>query len=213
MAKIAAAEEVPLNKHQQKTEAMRRKLLKSARRIFARDGFQAARIEDIAADAGHTRGAFYAHFPAKEDLFLALLEYQARAHKERICRLLESCSSQDERLRCLREYYVSRLSDREWTMLTLEFKLFALRHGKLRARLAAAHRRIRASLNLQLIQDLLPERLRSDVHLHELRRLGLEAMLNGLVLERAYDPKRISEAEAVRLLGHAFDAMLGLDAS
>lgn len=205
-----AAEKVPLNKHQQRTEAMRRKLLKSARRIFARDGFQAARIEDIAADAGHTRGAFYAHFPAKEDLFLALLEHQARAHKERIQQMLENCSSEEERLGCLRDYYVARLSDREWNMLMLEFKLFALRHGKLRARLAAAHRRIRDSLHLQLIQQLLPERLRSDRDLFELRRLGLEAMLNGLVLERAYDPKRISEGEAVRLLRHAFDTMMGL---
>lgn len=204
-------EGLPPNKHQQKTEATRRKLLQSARRIFARDGFQAARIEDIAADAGHTRGAFYAHFPAKEDLFLALLEQQARLHKQRIVQMLEKCHSADERLHCLREYYVSRLSDREWTMLMLEFKLFALRHGKLRARLAAAHQRIRASLNLQLIEELLPESLRGDARLHELRRLGLEAMLNGLVLERAYDPKRISEEEGARLLRHEFNAMIGLD--
>lgn len=201
---------LPPNKHQQKTEATRRKLLQSARKVFARDGFQAARIEDIAADAGHTRGAFYAHFPAKEDLFLALLEQQARMHKDRVVRLLENCPTADERLRCLRDYYVARLSDREWTMLMLEFKLFALRHGGLRARLAAARRRIHASLHLQLFHELLPERLRSDERLHEVRRLGLEAMLNGLVLERACDPKRISEAEAVRLLRHAFDAMLGL---
>ncbi len=206
----SAAEEVPLNKHQQKTETTRRKLLTSARKIFARDGFQAARIEDIAADAGHTRGAFYAHFPAKEDLFLALLEFQARTHKERIRHLLENCSGEEERLQCLRGYYVARLSDREWNMLMLEFKLFALRHGKLRARLAAAHRRIRDSLHLELIQELLPERLRTDADLFELRRLGLEAMLNGLALERAYDPKRISETDAARLLGHAFDTMLGL---
>lgn len=206
----APAEALPPNKHQQKTEATRRKLLQSARKIFARDGFQAARIEDIAADAGHTRGAFYAHFPAKEDLFLALLEQQARMHKDRLVRLLENCPTVDERLQCLRDYYVARLSDREWTMLMLEFKLFALRRGGLRARLAAARRRIHASIHLQSFHELLPERLRGDARLHEVRRAGLEAMLNGLVLERACDPKRISEVEAARLLRHAFDAMLGL---
>ena len=42
-----------------------------------RDGFEAARIEDIAAASGHTRGAFYANFETKEDLFLALLEQQS----------------------------------------------------------------------------------------------------------------------------------------
>lgn len=213
MTRIAAAGEVPLNKHQLRTEAMRRKLLNSARRIFARDGFQAARIEDIAADAGHTRGAFYAHFQTKEDLFLALLEQQAKAKLERIWKLLEDCSSPEERLRCLRNYYVAQLSDREWTMLTLEFKLFALRHGKLRAKLAAAHRRIRASLNVAFIEEGLPQRLKRGSRSWELRRLALEAMLNGLVLEHAYDPKRISEREAVFLLRRAFDTMMGVDDS
>jgi AcrR family transcriptional regulator len=208
MARTAVPGDVPLNKHQQRTEQMRRKLLKSARRIFARDGFEAARIEDVAAHAGHTRGAFYAHFQTKEDLFLALLEQQAKAHLERMWQLLESCATPEDRLRCLREYYVAKLSDREWTMLTLEFKLFALRHGRLRARLAAAHRRIRASLNLELIEELLPDRLRRDSRSQELRRLALEAMLNGLVLERAYDPKRVSEEEATRLLRRAFDTMV-----
>jgi AcrR family transcriptional regulator len=210
MPRTAPAAELPPNKHQLRTEAMRRKLLRSARKIFARDGFEAARIEDIAADAGHTRGAFYAHFQTKEDLFFALLEQQVRANLERLRRLLEACSSAEERLRCLRDYYAGKVSDREWFMLTLEFKLFALRHGKLRARLAAAHRRIRSSLHVQIIHELLPERLRTDAHVYELRQLALEAMLNGLVLERAYDPKRISEKEAVRLLGHAFDTMMAL---
>ena len=61
------------NKHQQKSEATRRKLIDAALRIFARDGFEAARLEDIAKESGHTRGAFYANFDTKEDLFLALL--------------------------------------------------------------------------------------------------------------------------------------------
>ena len=65
------------NKHQQRTEQTRRKLLEAGLRVFVRDGFEAARIEDIAAASGHTRGAFYANFETKEDLFLALLEQQA----------------------------------------------------------------------------------------------------------------------------------------
>ncbi len=64
-------------KHQQRTEATRHALLEAALRIFARDGFEASRIEDIAGATGHTRGAFYAHFNSKEDLFFALFEQQA----------------------------------------------------------------------------------------------------------------------------------------
>ena len=57
-----------------RTEATRRKLLEAAEQIFARDGYEAARLEDIAAPAGYTRGAFYANFESKEDIFFALLE-------------------------------------------------------------------------------------------------------------------------------------------
>src|SRR5260221_14608800 len=58
----------------ERTEATRQKLLAAAERIFARDGFEAARLEDIAAGAGYTRGAFYANYGGKEEIFFALLE-------------------------------------------------------------------------------------------------------------------------------------------
>src|SRR5260370_41190761 len=58
----------------ERTEATRRKLLAAAERIFPRDGFEAARLEDIAAGAGYTRGACYANFGGTQANFLALLE-------------------------------------------------------------------------------------------------------------------------------------------
>ena len=70
---------------------------------------------------------------------------------------LERRPGSDARLRSLRKFYVGRASDRQWVMLALEFKLFALRHPKLRARLARTHRRIRESLKLETISKLIPE--------------------------------------------------------
>src|SRR5260221_13177568 len=58
----------------ERTAPTRRKLLAAAETIFARDGFEAARLEDIAAGAGYTRGAFYANYGGKEEIFFALLE-------------------------------------------------------------------------------------------------------------------------------------------
>lgn len=195
------------NKHQQRTEATRRKLLKSARRIFAREGFEAARIEDIAAETGYTRGAFYAHFKSKEDVFFALLEQQVKEHVQKIRALLERCSTVEERIETLRDYYVARVADRRWVMLMLEFKLFAVRHPNVRAKLAQTHRRIRSSLNLDLIPSVLPPRLQSGSGYEELRT-ALEATLSGLVLENAYDPKRISGDQVVSILRRVFDMLM-----
>src|SRR2546430_10353400 len=99
------------NKHQQRTEHTRRKLLDAGLRVFARDGFEAARIEDIAAAAGHTRGAFYANFETKEDLFLVLLEQQAVKRVAELHALLERSKSQQEALKTLRRFYLKRAND------------------------------------------------------------------------------------------------------
>ncbi len=52
----------------------RRALLDTARQVFADNGFQATRTEEIAQRAGLTRGALYHHFCDKEDLFRAVHE-------------------------------------------------------------------------------------------------------------------------------------------
>lgn len=47
----------------------RQRILDSAYRLFSRRGFEAVAIDDIMADAGMTRGAFYAHFTSKSELY------------------------------------------------------------------------------------------------------------------------------------------------
>ena len=51
----------------------RQLLLDSGRDVFARKGFAAATVEEIAQQAGFTRGAFYANFRDKHDLFWAVV--------------------------------------------------------------------------------------------------------------------------------------------
>jgi AcrR family transcriptional regulator len=195
------------NKHQQRTEETYRKLIAAGLRIFARDGFEASRIEDIASEAGHTRGAFYANFDAKEDLFFALLEQQAEKRVKRLQAILEGVHTREEALRALRAFYLECAGDRQWVLMMLEFKLFALRHGNLREKWAAAHQRIRASLKLESMERLLSYDKRNPEE-ERLKKVVLEITLSGLVLEHAYDPKRVSQKDAVGLLGRIFDLMV-----
>jgi AcrR family transcriptional regulator len=193
----------PPTKHQQRTEKTKRVLLQSARLIFAREGFEACRIEDIAAAAGFTRGAFYAHFETKEELFFALLREEIATHAAKIRALLEKSETADRRWAALREYYVQCISDREWVLLMLEFKLFAVRHPKLRPRLATLHRRIRSVMDAQVSRALLGVET-SD---QEPKSAALEGIMAGLFLEHAYDPERLSERRAAEFLGEIFDSL------
>jgi hypothetical protein len=121
---------------------------------------------------------------------------------------MERCPDSDGRMRALRKFYVAGASDRQRVMLVLEFKLFAWRHPKLRARLARTHRRIRESLKLETISKLIPELMKAGRESREVRRVALEAVLNGLVLEHAYDPETISQTQASAVLGRMFDVLM-----
>ncbi|HEX3981242.1 MAG TPA: TetR/AcrR family transcriptional regulator [Acidimicrobiales bacterium] len=52
----------------------RQALLSAARELFAANGFQATRTEEVVQRAGLTRGALYHHFRDKEDLFRAVYD-------------------------------------------------------------------------------------------------------------------------------------------
>jgi len=58
----------------QKQAHTRECLMHSAARVFARRGLQQASIDEVAEEAGFTKGAFYANFKSKEELFLAMLD-------------------------------------------------------------------------------------------------------------------------------------------
>ncbi|MDN4501899.1 TetR family transcriptional regulator [Alteromonadaceae bacterium BrNp21-10] len=54
------------NEHKEKT---RQRIVASAAKLFTQFGFDNIGINEIMADAGLTRGAFYAHFNTKSDLY------------------------------------------------------------------------------------------------------------------------------------------------
>src|SRR6201998_3625081 len=88
-----------------------RKLLDAAKRIFAQEGFEAARLEDIAAGAGYTRGAFYANFESKEDIFFALLEEWVAERIESVNAALRRHTNPLDKLAALRKHYAEVAKD------------------------------------------------------------------------------------------------------
>jgi AcrR family transcriptional regulator len=55
-------------------EETRTKLLDAAAKVFAEKGYDIASMDDVAAEAGMTKGALYWNFDSKEGLFHTLLE-------------------------------------------------------------------------------------------------------------------------------------------
>src|SRR3984893_6262560 len=189
-----------------RTEATRRKLLAAAERIFARDGFEAARLEDIAAGAGYTRGAFYANFGGKEEIFFALLEQWVRQRIDSVTAVLRKQKSPHQKLAALRKHYAAIAKDRRLILISLEFKLFALRHPEAHARLRDRHRRIRAKWG-ELFSELLQALGRTLPISNPAASACCLALAQGLLLEQLVDPKTLSERDVRHMLGLFFDSI------
>lgn len=66
---------------------MREELARSAFELFAARGIRSVTLDDVAADAGVTKGSFYWHYKSKKELILAAAafyyrDWQKRAHEE-----------------------------------------------------------------------------------------------------------------------------------
>lgn len=60
-------------KTKEDAEVTRQNLLGAALKVFSRQGYASARLEDVAEEAGVTRGAIYWHFKNKADLYNTLV--------------------------------------------------------------------------------------------------------------------------------------------
>lgn len=176
-----------------KSERTRTELLRAAEVIFARDGFEASRIEDIAAEAGRSRGAFYANFASKTEVFLALRSLATRRHAREVRERVESLDGDAARYAAIIRYIVEQICDTQTQLLQIEFKLFALRHPEMLAELAEKHLEASTSINQQELSDLFPEKNES---LEETRcyTLAIEAVLEGFALNARFSPKVMDES-------------------
>src|SRR5271167_836917 len=114
------------NKHQARTEETQAKILDAAEEVFSEQGFEKAQLEEVAARAGYTRGAIYAHYASKEDLFLALMEHRVLTKFAVIRQVIEAEPELSKRPGIFKRWLAAQLSDQAWGTLMLEFKLYAL---------------------------------------------------------------------------------------
>ena len=171
---------------QERSRRTCQRLIDAARRIFVRDGFERARLEDIAAAIGKTRGVFYAHFKDKEDVFLAILEQDLTRDQKRSTSTLSCSSSKEEVIDALSSYLVEVIKDRQRMLLGLEFKMYAIRHPHKHKRLAALHSamcRHGANIGIGL---LLPEWNSADECVQRVRTDQFVAIVDGLGLNRIF---------------------------
>ena len=196
-----------VSKQRLRTTETQARLLNAAEEVFVRDGYENAQLDEIAAIAGRSKGAVYTHFKSKEDLFLALFEHRTRSYIDRLADSLQKCTNRKQSLEAFREFYVGLVQDRIWPTLTLEFKLYALRHPESKERLRKSFEMSKATNDNKFYEQLfgqLPREKRKDV---DLSLLALGPIVSGLMLESHFEPENLSEKTLRRILGLICDSL------
>lgn len=131
--------EIPKKPRLSRAEAKartREELLKAARVVFARYGFHGTSLDMVAEAAGYTKGAVYANFSGKEDLYLALLDNHLATGDSELEELITSGVSFGTVSAEITENFYTELEDaRDWSTLTVEFFSHAMRNETIRTKL------------------------------------------------------------------------------
>ena len=167
----------------ERTAQTRRELLDAAERRFFRDGYHGTTLDDIADEAGYTKGAVYSTFKSKGGLFVALFDEVVDRRMEEIRALLAEHEGMERIAALARQPVDDR--NAQFLLLAIEFWVHAARDPALLDAFAASYRRLRRKL-----AELAPGGAPFDDETWATMTLALS---NGLALERIIDPDAVPD--------------------
>ncbi|MBB5465893.1 AcrR family transcriptional regulator [Paraburkholderia sp. Clong3] len=197
---------------EQSKDQTRERLLDAAQAIFMKKGFVAASVEDIAAAAGYTRGAFYSNFRSKTELFLELLRRDHEAMQAGLHAIFESAASREEMEARVLRYYSSLHRENKRFLLWVEAKLLAVRDGRFRLRFNAfMHEKIE---QLSAYVREFSERVGTPMSMApEQLAIGLMGLCDGVQFFYTVDPQNVPAEMAETVLAGFFSRVVfGRDA-
>ena len=186
-------------------ERTRDALLEAAVRVFARRGYEGARLAEVAREAGLTTGAVYSNFEGKHDLFLAALEREIARHLREVTEAVRAEASPQERVAAAAAQwsgFLTRAPDR--FPLFIEYWSHAVRDPDLRPEFAARFGALRDATARLIADEAAAAGVDLPLDAEEIA-VAVNALTNGIALEHLADP----EAVPVELYGRLLSLLLG----
>jgi AcrR family transcriptional regulator len=169
------------------TRVERRQLLVDAAwRCATLQGFRDLTVDDVCAEAGVSKGAFYGYFAHKQDLLLALLEDDAATLDAELERITGTSSSGVQRVRRFAQAMLARSEDAARVQVRADLWADLLTEEIVRERLATTMQRRRALVRSWIEEGVASGELR-HIPANALSSILL-ALTDGLMLHRALDP-------------------------
>jgi AcrR family transcriptional regulator len=192
----ASQRPAPRQRRRQAPSVRKAQILRAARHCFAREGFKATTVDDIAAEAGVSVGLLYRIFGSKPAIIEAIILEQVEAQIAQAFEIISAAKkSSIDRAMVLKSFEDESL-DLQKLALTFEIAAEACRNQKLRAFM----QRRRAELYVAVVDRLKEggmDAKTAERMLAELDLLG--AIASGAVVQSLSNPKRtvLQNIEAV----------------
>jgi AcrR family transcriptional regulator len=137
---VSAGQSLTRREKQQRT---REALLEAASEMFGARGLDGVSIDEVTQAAGYTKGAFYANFKSKEELFLVMLDERFSEELQRLDRMLAGTHEPQEEAAAAAADFIHFATDEEWQKLSFQFLAYAARNEDFREELATRQKAMR----------------------------------------------------------------------
>lgn len=183
----------------EKRERTYEELILAAEKLFIEQGFHATSVDEIAFEAGYTKGAVYSNFESKEDLFFVVYERRADRAVAEIEQILRE-NGPAAGLELLASDAAHRRGREDgWLAVYFEFWAHIVRNPSLRQRFARIHARVAEPMHAA-VERIVEER---DIVMPvEARSLNVAmiAMVSALSLERLTQPDVVDVGLGARMV-------------
>ncbi len=183
----------------ERRERTREELIAAAESLFTARGFHATSVDEVALEAGYTKGAVYSNFESKEDLFFAVYERRVDRAVVEIGRKIGGGDPALGLERLAAEVAQRRGRDDGWLAVFFEFWAHVVRHTELRERFARIHTRALEPM-VAAVERFVEERgIEMPVDARGLN-VAMNAMQLGLLLERLTQPEVVDVTLGARMV-------------
>jgi AcrR family transcriptional regulator len=112
-----------MRRTKEEAERTRKAILEASLKVFSTKGYARARLEDVAKEAGVTRGAIYWHFDNKATLYSSAVIESVSGYRERLTGILQSDLSPLPKIRTLMMEWLITLEEDEAYRTLVEMAL------------------------------------------------------------------------------------------
>ena len=181
-------------------------LVQAAAKVFTRRGYDKASLDEVAEEAGFTKGAVYSNFKGKEDLFLATIDAHFEERLESIKRVMQAEPGEEGIAHAAGMDFMQKLNaDPEYFALFFEFWAYAQRNPAVKKKFLPRIQRFRSAL-AELFEAKSEKGLELPIPSEQLASM-LIAMAAGIAMERELDPKSVPDDTYALILQYFFRGM------